>query len=47
MATRKLRKNDEEIKAICFDLDNTIITTRQSDIKAIQKVNVNSFIKQH
>lgn len=40
MATHKLRKNDEEIKAICFDLDNTIITTRESDIKTIHKVNV-------
>lgn len=45
MATCKFGKNNEQIKAIFFDMDNTLIQTRKADIAAIQKVN--SLFNQH
>ena len=39
MATCKFGKNNEKIKAIFFDMDNTLIQTRKADIATIQKVN--------
>lgn len=34
-------RNGKKIKAIFFDMDNTLIATRKADVKTINKVKIN------